>query len=43
MNIAEHDMQEIQAQLEGYQEELSRLIRELMEAGAPWIEGEPLP
>ena len=43
MNIAEHDMQEIQVQLEGYQEKLSDLVRELMAAGAPWIEGEPLP
>ena len=42
MNIAEHDMQEVQEQLERYQSELSDLVRDLMKAGAPWIEGEPL-
>ena len=42
LEIAVIEMAEIREQLESYQNELSQLVRELIEAGAPWIEGEPL-
>ena len=42
MEIVTSDMAALRAQLESYQDELSELVRELIEAGAPWIEGEPL-
>ena len=33
---------DLRAQLERYQAEYSALVKELIQAGAPWIEGEPL-
>lgn len=33
----------LRAELESTQADLSELVRELLAAGAPWIEGESLP
>ena len=42
MEIAEAEMEEMRQEMVAYQDQLSELARELIEAGAPWIEGEPL-
>ena len=42
MEIATSEMTELREQLESYQSELSNLVQELIDSGAPWIEGEPL-
>jgi photosystem II stability/assembly factor-like uncharacterized protein len=42
LEVATSEMAELRAQLESYQGQVSELVRELIEAGAPWIEGEPL-
>ena len=34
---------ETKRDLESAQEKISELVQDLLEAGAPWIEGEPLP
>lgn len=43
MEIATREMAEVRVELESYQNDLSELVRELIESGAPWIEGAPLP
>ena len=43
LEIATTEMAALRAELERRQAELSALVRELLAAGAPWIEGEPLP
>ncbi len=43
LEIATTEMAELRAELEHRQAELSELVRQLIAAGAPWIEGEPLP
>ena len=43
LEIATAEMAGLRDELERYQAELSDLVRELIAAGAPWIEGEPLP
>ncbi len=43
LEIATTEMAGLRDELERCQAELSELVRELIAAGAPWIEGEPLP
>ena len=43
LEIATTEMAALRNELETRQAELSELVRELVAAGAPWIEGEPLP
>ena len=43
LEIATTEMAGLREELERHQAELSELVRELIAAGAPWIEGEPLP
>ena len=42
LEIATSEMAELREQLATIQDDLSRLVEELIEAGSPWIEGEPL-
>ncbi|MCP3962067.1 MAG: glycosyl hydrolase, partial [bacterium] len=42
LKIATAEMAGLRQQLESTQSDLSSLVRELIEAGAPWIESEPL-
>ncbi|MEM7357112.1 MAG: glycosyl hydrolase, partial [Acidobacteriota bacterium] len=43
LEIATSEMADLRSELERYQAEISELVRELIAAGAPWIEGEALP
>ncbi|MEM9555176.1 MAG: glycosyl hydrolase [Acidobacteriota bacterium] len=43
LEIATREMADLRAELERNETELSQLARELLAAGAPWLEGEPLP
>jgi photosystem II stability/assembly factor-like uncharacterized protein len=43
LEIATTEMADLRDELERHQAGLSELLRELIAAGAPWIEGEPLP
>jgi hypothetical protein len=42
MEIVAREMADLRGELDSQQERLSQLIVELMDAGAPWMEGEPL-
>ena len=43
LQIATIEMADLRGDLERYQAGLSKLGHELIAAGAPWLEGEPLP
>jgi photosystem II stability/assembly factor-like uncharacterized protein len=43
LETATSEMAVLRGELERYQAEVSELVRQLIAAGAPWIEGEPLP
>lgn len=43
LKIARKEIADLRDQLERNQAEFSELVRELIAAGAPWLEGEPLP
>ena len=43
LEIAMDQLAETKRDLESAQEKISELVQDLLEAGAPWIEGEPLP
>ena len=43
LEIANTEMVDLRDELERHQSSLSELVRELIAAGAPWLEGEPLP
>ena len=43
LEIATTEMADLRAELERHEVSLSELVRELLTAGAPWLEGEPLP
>jgi len=41
--IVKNQVQEIHTELESTQNEMSQIAKALLEAGAPWVEGEPVP
>ena len=43
LRIAVSEMGELRQELEARRTDMTRMVQELIEAGAPWIEGEPLP
>ena len=43
LEIATTEMADLRAELERNERDVSELARELTAAGAPWLEGEPLP
>jgi hypothetical protein len=43
LQIAQGELQEIHQLLSKAEADLTKLVQDLIAAGAPWIEGEPLP
>jgi len=43
LEIADAEIAELQTLIESAQQEVTNLLKELIDAGGPWIEGQPLP